>query len=269
VNDLFQQLEAFITRKHLFDLSAAVAILGVGSFVANRVRAAIERAAWLDTQRRLMLAKGGYYAILIGAITSALGQFGVDIKVILGAAGVLTVAVGFAAQTSASNLISGIFLMFEKPFTVGNVITIGDTTGEVMSIDLLSTKIRTFNNLMVRIPNETLVKTQIINQSYFPVRRVDFKFNLAVQSDPRAVEAVLRDTARLHPLTLEEPRPVFIMSGFSDSGIIVQFQVWTLPANLLTVQNELYRDFKAAFDRTGVRLIFPLAAAAAAATPAK
>lgn len=264
MNGTLQQLQEFITKRHFFDLIAALLILGVGSFLASRVRAAVERAAWLDSQRRLLLAKGSYYAILIGALTSALGQFGVDIKVILGAAGVLTVAVGFAAQTSASNLISGIFLMFEKPFTVGDIITIGDTTGEVLSIDLLSSKIRTFNNLMVRVPNETLVKTQIINQSYFPVRRVDFRFNFAMQSDLRAVEAILREAARQHPLSLEEPNPIFIMSGFSDSGMTVQFQVWTLPANLLAVQNDLYRDFKAAFERAGIRLVFPLQAAAPA-----
>ncbi|MFN9975907.1 MAG: mechanosensitive ion channel family protein, partial [Phycisphaerae bacterium] len=113
----------------------------------------------------------------------ALDSLGFDLKVLLGAAGILTVAVGFAAQTSASNLISGLFLMFERPFVVGNSIVIGDLRGEVVAIDMLSTKIRTFTNMMVRIPNETLVKSNIVNLSYFPIRRVDLEVGVAYSSD--------------------------------------------------------------------------------------
>ena len=80
------------------------------------------------------------------------------------AAGLLTVALGFAAQTSASNLISGLFLLGERPFVVGDVIRLASgITGEVVGIDLLSVKIRTFDNLLVRVPNETLLKSELTN----------------------------------------------------------------------------------------------------------
>jgi small-conductance mechanosensitive channel len=169
----------------------------------------------------------------------------------------LTVAVGFAAQTSASNLISGVFLMVERPFTVGDVIGVGELNGEVMSVDLLSSKIRLFNNLMVRIPNEKLVKSDIVNYSYFPVRRVDFKMGVSYDTDPRFVEQVLRRVATNHPLCLEDPRPVFVFSGFGDSAMNLQFQVWTLRANMGTLQNDLYRDIKLAFDANGIEIPYP------------
>ena len=114
---------------------------------------------------------------------SALRELGFKLSVLLGAAGVLTVAVGFASQTSASNIISGLFLLGERPFSVGDVIRVGSTTGEVLSIDLLSAKLRTFENLFVRIPNETLIKSEVTNLSRLPVRRLDLKIGIAYKEE--------------------------------------------------------------------------------------
>ncbi len=257
---LSEQIQEVMTRKHLFDAFMALMILLAGSMLARRTRTVLGGLERLDPQMRLMFSKISYYGILFGALAAALSQIGVDIKVIVGAAGVLTVAVGFAAQTSASNLISGLFLMIERPFVVGDVIAIGavgGTTGEVMSVDLLSSKIRTFTNLMIRIPNETLVKSQIINYSYFPLRRVDFNVNVIYKSDLHLVERVLREVAGAHPLSLEDPQPVFLFNGFNDAGIAIQFQVWTLSDNMVTLQNELYRDIKNTFDANGIAIAFP------------
>jgi small-conductance mechanosensitive channel len=259
---LGEQLQEILTRKHLFDASIALFILLAGTALARRARATIASLERLDPQMRLLSSKLGYYGLLSAALAAALSQIGVDIKVIVGAAGVMTVAVGFAAQTSASNLISGLFLMIERPFVVGDVIAVGavgGTTGEVLSIDLLSSKIRTFTNLMIRIPNETLVKSQIINYSYFPVRRVDLSVNVIYKSDLHAVERVLREVAQKHPLSLEDPPPVFLCNGFNDHGIALQFQVWTLSDNMVTLQNELHRDIKVAFDTAGIAIAFPKA----------
>jgi small-conductance mechanosensitive channel len=248
--------QAFTTQ-HVYNFVVAILIFVVGSFIARRLRAVVSTLSQLDTQQRLLLTKVSYYGLLLATIAASLGQLGVDVRVLVGAAGVLTVAVGFAAQTSASNLISGLFLMVERPFVVGDIISIGDTRGEVMSIDLLSSKIRTFNNLMVRIPNETLVKSNIINYSYFPVRRLDFNLNIGHDSDLGVVESTLRQVASAHPLCLEDPQAIFLFNGFAESAMTIQFQVWTLTENMIKLQNELYRDIKRAFDLNGIRIPYP------------
>lgn len=251
----WQSLFSDLFNKHnLMNSVAALGIFTVGIFFARRLRNAISRITQLDHQPRLLLSKLSYYGMLFASLAAALSQMGVDVNVIVGAAGVLTVAVGFAAQTSASNLISGLFLMAEKPFVVGDVIAVGDTRGVVMSIDLLSTKIRTFNNLMVRIPNESLVKSSIANYSFFPLRRLDLNFNVMHNSDVAAVERSMRSAAKLHPLCLEDPQPVFVINGFGDFAIQVQLQVWTLAENLVPLQNDLYRDIKSALDQAGVQV---------------
>lgn len=135
---------------------------GLGSRLAGRC---------LETQQVDLLRKAVFYGVVVLTAMSVLHQLGFSLTIILGAAGVLSVAIGFASQTSASNLISGLFLIGEKPFSVGDVICVGETVGEVLSIDLLSVKLRTFDNVFVRVPNETLIKSQIVNLTRFDIRR--------------------------------------------------------------------------------------------------
>ncbi|MEK7355308.1 MAG: mechanosensitive ion channel domain-containing protein, partial [Bdellovibrionota bacterium] len=163
MRDLINSLSGIVTKEHVFNLVSATLIIIVGLFLSRRTSKPIARLSQLDAQQRIIFEKIARYGILTLAAAAALSQLGFDLKVVLGAAGVLTVAIGFAAQTSASNLISGIFLMIERPFVNGDVVQVGDTTGEVITIDLLSTKLRTLNNVMVRIPNETMVKSNIVN----------------------------------------------------------------------------------------------------------
>ncbi len=253
----FQELSSIFTREHAFNLLTAILILLVGFFLARRARRAIGRAKKLELQQRMLFEKVGYYGIVILAITASLDTLGFDLKVLLGAAGVLTVAIGFAAQTSASNLISGIFLMIERPFVVGNTITVGDIRGEVMAIDLLSTKIRTFTNLMVRIPNETLVKSNIVNFSFFPIRRLDLEVGVNYASDLQLVEKIIRSTLSGHPLALRNPLPEVNMRGFGASSIDFEIHVWTQTESAVGVKSEIYRALNLAFRANGIDIPFP------------
>jgi small-conductance mechanosensitive channel len=140
-------------------------------------------------------------------IASAMREMGFSLAVIMGAAGVLTVAIGFASQTTASNLISGLFLIGERSFEIGDIIKVGNTTGEVLSIDALSVKLRTFDNLFVRIPNETLIKSEVTTLSRFPIRRLDLQLGVAYKEDIEQVRKVLMAVADSNPLCLDEPSP--------------------------------------------------------------
>ena len=130
-----------------------------------------------------------YTGVIIIAI-SILNELGFKISHLLGAAGIIGIAVGFASQTSVSNIISGLFLIAEKPFEVDDVITVGSTTGVILSIDTLSIKLRTFDNKYVRIPNEILIKTEFTNITRFPIRRVDLMLGVAYKEDIARVREV-------------------------------------------------------------------------------
>jgi small-conductance mechanosensitive channel len=190
-------------------------------------------------------------------LTAALIQLGFDLGILLGTAGILTVALAFASQTSMSNFISGLFLIAENPFQVGDLLQMGTTVGEVLEIDLLSVKLRKFDNTFVRLPNELLIKSEFWTLTKFPIRRLDLDIGVAYKEDIGRVRDVLIEVADKNPLGLEEPRPLFIFQGFSDSAIKIQFSVWVLKENYLPLKNSIQEEIKQAFDAAGIEIPFP------------
>ena len=251
------ELTHLVTAKHIESAVSAIVILILGMYLAKRASQALGRVNQIDPQQRLLLQKASYYGLVLFTIASSLNQLGFDLKVLLGAAGLLTVAVGFAAQTSASNLISGLFLMVDRPFVVGNSIQIDSLQGEVIAIDLLSTRLRTLDNQMVRVPNETMVKSNIVNKSFFPLRRFDVAVGVAYDSDIREVQNLLLETAKSHPRCVADPAPVCLLTGFGDSSINLVLQAWTLTDEMLVVRSELHAMVKATLDAAGVEIPFP------------
>lgn len=200
-----------------------------------------------DRQKLFMLRKFTTYSLFILAVIIALKIFGVDLKVILGAAGVLSLAVGFAAQTSVSNLISGIFLMFERPFVVGDVVEVSGLRGEVLSIDLLSMRMRTMENTLVRVPNETVMKTQVINFSHFPIRRHDILFTVSYTADLDDIKKILLDLVEHNQYCLEEPEPLFLVQRVGEYFLEIKFGVWGETRNFLFLQSTFGEQMREAF----------------------
>ncbi len=247
-----------VNQQILVWIKAVLILLGGLLFVrliANALFRAIDGIMEVTAARTLKrIVVWGLSAVVVLA---SLHQLGFNLGVLLGAAGVLSVALGFASQTSASNLVSGLFLVLEKSFGIGDMIRVGGTTGEVLSIDLLSVKLRTFDNLFVRIPNETLIKTEITNFSRFPIRRYDLKVGIAYKEDLERVHDLLIEVADAYQFSLDHPRPLVIFQGFGESSIDLQFSIWTASSNYLQTRNEMPARVKQAFDEAGIEIPFP------------
>jgi small-conductance mechanosensitive channel len=248
--------EGWLASIHLAGVIRALLVLGVGILLARFAGRGVGRmlAQHPDRQMAMLASKGAVWLIGGLALVMALRELGFQIGVLLGAAGILSVAIGFASQTSASNLISGLFLLGEKPFGVGDVITIGDTRGEVLSIDSLSVKLRTFDNIFVRIPNESIIKDRVQTLTRFPIRRFDLKLTVRFDEDLDRLEASLRRTAEATPLALVDPRPLFLNLGFEEYGLGIQFSVWATQANWMGLRNALVRDVRDTLIREGVEI---------------
>ncbi len=254
-----ETLWEYLSDERAWSLLRAL-LLVVFGFVFARIASALAGRVLgtrLTGSQLLLVRRIAFYLLLAIFITSALRELGFSLATLLGAAGIFSVALGFASQTSASNFVSGLFLMVEKPFGIGDIIKVGNTTGEVLSIDLLSVKLRTFDNLYVRIPNESILKGESTTLTRFPVRRADLLVGIAYKEDINRVRDILMQVADLNPLCLEEPRPLFIFQGFGDSSLNLQFSVWAKRENFLDLKNSIQVEIKQAFDEAGIEIPFP------------
>jgi small-conductance mechanosensitive channel len=237
----------------------ALIYFSVGLVLARMTSRAVRQ--WsknrFDTHQQLLMARIATYLVLLVFVVMALNAIGFNLGVLIGAAGILSVAIGFASQTSASNIISGLFLVAERPFSVGDLIRVGTTTGEVLSIDLLSVKLRTFDNLFVRIPNETLIKSEVTTMTRFPIRRIDLAIGVAYKEDIKKVRKVLERVAQANPLCLDEPKPIFVFLGFGESSLDMQFSVWVKREKFIDLKNSIHEEIKEAFDAEGIEIPFP------------
>ena len=234
-------------------------VLLTGYLIAQLVTTAfVKTMSQRLTAHQLLVWRRGIFYFLLGLFSmSALHEMGFKLSVLLGAAGIFTVAIGFASQTSASNLISGLFLIGEGSFMVGDTIKVNGTIGEVLSIDLLSIKLRTADNIYVRIPNEQLIKSEVSNLTRFAIRRVPIMVNISYQQDIGKVRQVLLTIADKNPLVLDEPKPQVVVQDLASSSINLMFNIWTRKENFLDVKDTIQESIKNAFDEHNIDIPFP------------
>jgi small-conductance mechanosensitive channel len=256
---MLEQLQTLITLESAAKGGRALFLVALGLGLAVLLSRLLQRVMRqrVTVHVAQILRRVVFYTVLGLFVAAAMTELGFSLTVLMGAAGILTVAIGFASQTTASNLISGLFLIGEHSFEVGDLIRVGDLTGEVLSIDSLSVKLRTFDNLFVRIPNETLIKSQVTTLTRYAIRRIDLVLGVAYREDIEHVRDVLLSVAEANPLCLDEPAPQFIFTGFGESSLDIQFSVWVVRENFLELRTAIRTEIKRAFDRAGIEIPYP------------
>lgn len=197
------------------------------------------------------------YTAVIIVLLMVLWELGFKLTPLLSAAGVAGIAIGFAAQTTLSNFISGLFLLSEKPFKVGDIISVGSVMGSVLSIDLMAVKVRTFDNKYVRLPSSQLIQNPLTNVTRFPLRRLDVNVGVAYKEDVSRVKDTLMEVADRNPHCLDEPVPLIIFQQYGESSLDFLLAVWCVKADFLTLKNSIMQEIKEAFDRKGIEIPFP------------
>ncbi len=208
-----------------------------------------------------------HYGLLSGKLVTYTGmailvlmilqEFEFNLTPLLGAAGIVGIAVGFASQTTISNVISGFFLIAEQSFRIGDVVSVNGNVGAVLSVDTLSVKIRMFDNRMLRVPNEKMIKSEFINITRFPIRRIDCNISVAYKEDLNKVREVLFDVAENIPFCLQEPPPLLVFDKFGSSSIDILFAAWAAKEDFLKLRNALNMGIKERFDQEGIEIPFP------------
>ena len=245
-----------LTRETIWSVAKVLIYAVVGMILLRVVVAIIRRILKRRTtaQVAMLVTKGINYVGIGIILTLVLVELGVNLAPILGAAGIVGLAIGIASQASLSNIISGLFLVSEKPFEIGDVISTGDTKGVVEAIDLLSVKIRTFDNLYVRVPNERLANAQLTNITRYPIRRLDLTVTVSYSEDLLRVQSVLRELAAAEPLCLNEPPPVVLFLEFGDIGAKILLGSWFQKSDFIELKNRISAAILARFRDEGIRV---------------
>jgi|CXWL01.1.fsa_nt_gi small conductance mechanosensitive channel len=173
------------------------------------------------------------YKTIVIVVTGVLvvGEFGVNIVAPLAGLGVLGLALGFAAKDSLSNIISGFLIFFDKPFRVGDYITIADQYGRVELITMRSTRIRTQDNTYVVIPNLQIINDVLVDHSSNGDTRIIVPVSISYsESIQHAREAILKEVSQIDGV-LEDPSPDVVVDKLADSGINLQVRVWIRDAS--------------------------------------
>ena len=173
----------------LWSLVKAVVLGIVGFFVIRGIARVMHTVVigHTSTHVGVVIEKLVFYALMFLLVLGVLSELGINVTGLLGTAGVIGIGVGFAARTSVANIISGLFLLLEQTFIVGDYITVNSLSGTIESIDLLSAKVRTDDGLLIRIPHEMLLTGPVTSRADLQPRR----YILTVVSRTNVSETVL------------------------------------------------------------------------------
>jgi small-conductance mechanosensitive channel len=198
-----------------------------------------------------------HYSILIIVFISVLPLIGFNPSTLLLAGGVTGIILGFASQNIVGNLVSGFFLMVERPIKIGDQVQINDVSGYVIDIRIISTLIRTFDGLLVRIPNQQVFTTNITNIVGHPVRRFEYTIRIRYSDDADAAIKIIKDLIDKEPFALLNPSTSVFVSDLGDSSVNISVRIWAPVNEMFGIKTRILWNIKQTLEENGIEIPLP------------
>ncbi len=238
----------------------AIVLLLVGWKVVNIFSAKIKEGKILNklepTTRSFFRSFSTIFLKILLVIT-VLAIIGVPMTSMVTILSSCAIAIGLALQNSLSNIAGGFIITAFKPFVVGDYIKFGEYEGTVKSINIFYTKITTFDNKMVIIPNGNISSDSLTDYSTYSTRRVDINITAAYSEDSDKVKQALLDVAKMNENVLSAPEPVAVLTSFDNSAVAYQLRVWCKTELYSDVKFNLMEKVKKVFDERDIQIPFP------------
>ncbi|MDQ2049101.1 mechanosensitive ion channel family protein [Natronolimnohabitans sp. A-GB9] len=199
-------------------------------------------------------------AIVGVAATMILTLWGIDLTNIFIGAGAITALVGLTARETLAAMLAGFVLLFARPFHVGDWIEVNETTGIVTDVTIFSTKIQTFDDRHVLVPNDEVTDSQLTNYSQNEQLRVDLEVGIDYDTDPEHARSVITDAVADLESVKNNPTPQVIARGFDDSSILLECRVWIAKPTMrrkLHTRTAMIEAIVSAFDSEGLEIPYP------------
>ncbi len=238
-------------------IAALAGLLLLARLVRSASRRGLRRIPHLSRVLEAFLLTGIYWLTVAIGLLIVLSALGIDITPLFALLGGAAFVMAFALQDSLGNLASGMMIMLNRPFDVGDFITAGGVSGTVRSVSIVSTTVVTGDNQVIIIPNKSVWGSVITNVNASATRRIDLVFGIGYGDSIERAQRALEDVVASHPLVLKDPAPVIRVHALADSAVNFICRPWVETANYGPVASELQRQIKERFDAEGITIPFP------------
>lgn len=238
----------------------AILILLVGRILAGVFKKLLQKVLHRSNLDQTIVSFLGnlFYGLLITLIVlMALGQIGVETTSFVAIVGAAGLAVGIALKDSLSNFAAGVMLLINKPFTIGDYIEAGGTSGSVNEIRLFATKLKTPDNRVVYVPNSSVIGGNITNYTAEATRRVDMEFGIGYSDDIDKAKDIILKLLSNDERVLKDPAPQIVVGSLGDSSVNIKVRPWTKKEDYWGFYFDMTENVKKKFDEEGVSIPFP------------
>ena len=212
-----------------------------------------------DEGIKFNLLRMTHYLIMITGTVVAFQFVGIDLAGLAVIFGLLSVGIGFGLQNITSNFISGLILLFERPIKVGDRVTVGDTEGDVVAINMRSTTVQTLDNIAIIVPNSDFISSKVTNWSYGdPKIRMNIEVGVSYSSELDTVIKALQEVADEHKDVLKAPQRTVLLAGFGDSSWDMLLRLWIgSPSRYYQIRSEINCAIVKKFREYNIEIPFP------------
>lgn len=228
----------------------------LAALVRKLVNLAVARLELSQLLERMLISTASKAVMLLGILV-AFTEVGVQLAPLLAGLGIAGFIVGFALQDSLSNFASGLMILSYRPFDVGDVIEAGGAFGKVSDMSLVSTKILTFDNQTMVVPNNKIWQDVIKNVTAQDIRRVDMVFGISYSDDIPHAEKILAEIVQASEKILDDPEPVIRLHNLGESSVDFIVRPWAKTSDYWDVFWDVTRQVKLRFDQEGISIPFP------------
>ena len=226
-------------------------------FIATVINWFLERRVKLSQLAERLISNTIRNVLLIVGFAVALTTLEIEVTPLLAAIGATGLVVGLALQNSLSNVASGMMILINRPFDIGDVVTAGGVTGTVNQMNLVSTTFRTFDNQTIYVPNNEIWNNIITNITANPTRRVDLEFGIGYDDDFDEAERIIREVVDDHELVLSDPAPEVVTHALGDSSVNIICRPWANTSDWWRVKTEVTREVKRRLDAANISIPYP------------
>ena len=249
-----------VTTVALFAVVFVVLYVLGKSFMARTVETTLDRRGYDEALVGLAVSTSVMASAVVAvAVAATVAGFGVVLAAFATLAGALALAVGFAAQDLIANFVAGVFIIQDEPFEVGDWIEWNGNSGVVREIQMRVTKLDTFDNELVTVPNSDLASAAVVNNVANDRRRVSVGFGIGYEDDIElAREAVIDEGASIAGV-LDEPAPTAPVAELADSAVVLSGRVWIDPteSSYGAIRAQFVEAVKQRFDSEGLDMPYP------------